>query len=651
MAGLAYRPEIDGLRAIAVVAVVLYHLDPSLLPGGYVGVDVFFVVSGYLITSLLAAEWRGTGRIDLTDFYARRIRRLMPALWLVVGTVMLASVFLLGPLGEPFHLTMDSAIASLGFLANFYFLQTTVDYFGARADQMPLLHLWSLGVEEQFYLVFPLLLGWMLARGPRFTWRCLGLLAILSMLLAEHWLAVKPANAFFHMPARFWELAAGAMIALLPSVLPVRARLWPWLAAMGLVLVLGSAMLTGLIGHFPGIGALPAVVGTALVLIVVHARGELGWTARWLASGPMVTVGLWSYPLYLWHWPLLAMDRAIRLEPSTLAWRAGLCLVAVALAGLTYRFVEQPVRRRWRWPSRRILLGGIAATVGLIAVAGSLGRQDFVPEERSGLVIQTRDDRPANMNLCHFGLGSRIVSLQRETCLPDAGRPSRVAIWGDSHALAWGPFAEALADARGRSVLSITMDSCAPLLGRSQPHRNYPRHRENCEALNALAIERLTEPGAFDLVILAARWAEDVDATEEGAGLSARLDATLARLAQAVPEVIVLGPAPALAHPAPRCIAAGRLDECAVPTARFEAEVRPVREALEKGLAGHGGIRFVDPSRFLCEGDTCPVMKDGYALYWDDDHFTSTAARAFGESYLLAPSRYTLDIPPPPSGR
>jgi peptidoglycan/LPS O-acetylase OafA/YrhL len=445
MSALAYRREIDGLRAIAVAAVVLYHLDAALLPGGFAGVDVFFVLSGYLITSLLVKERQATGRIDLMDFYARRVRRLLPALLLVVTTVLLLSTWWLGPLGTPFHLLTESALASVLFVANEYFLATAGDYFAGPADQLPLLHLWSLAVEEQFYLVYPLLLGLLLARGARATWQWLLVLSVVSLLFAEHWLQFSPERAFFRMPARFWELAAGALVAVSPAAARAGGRGMAWLAAVGLALVLASLVLGPWQDHFPGVGALAPVLGTAMVLRAVHVAGDLGWVGRGLSAAPMVWLGLWSYSLYLWHWPLLALDRATSLSPSPLAWRAGLCLVALGLAALTYRYVEQPVRRGWRWPSHRVVLTGGALGLGVLVLAVGLGRLDLVPEGRRELVARTLDDRPADMATCHYASIAEMADATPPDCPVAPG--ARLVVWGDSHALAWRPFADVLARA------------------------------------------------------------------------------------------------------------------------------------------------------------------------------------------------------------
>lgn len=640
MSTLAYRREIDGLRAIAVAAVVLYHLDEAILPGGFAGVDVFFVLSGYLITSLLVDEHQATGRIDLMDFYARRVRRLLPALWVVITTVLLLSVVLLGPMGPPFHGLTDSALASLVFLANEYFLATAGDYFAGPAEQLPLLHLWSLAVEEQFYLVFPLLLWMLLLRGRRAAWQWLGVLSLASLLLAEHWMLFSPERAFFRTSSRFWELAAGALVALSPAVAAGASKRTRFLATGGLLLVLLTLVAGAWDEHFPGLGALPPVVGTAMLLRAIHVSSDLGPVGRLLSADPMVRLGLWSYALYLWHWPLLALERATSLSPPSLAWRAALCLLAVGLAGLTHAFIERPVRRGLHWSSKRMVLAGTVSGIVVIAIVQALGQQDLVPLERREMVARTLADRPQDMSSCHYGAVDQVTRATPPACAP-GGKVGRVVVWGDSHALAMRPFADALARSRGTNAQPMTMDSCPPVVGPLTRDRKIPLRSTRCEARNRLALDAITAPGAYDVVVLGGLWT--TYAREPGGieKLSSRIEATLVRLVD-VPEVVLIASVPAMRHPVPTCIAAGRTDECAFPRAEFEQQAEPLRREMRALAARFPNLTVVDPTKFFCNDRECPAVKDGYGLFWDDDHVSSTAALAFGEAYLADPARYTL---------
>lgn len=311
--GIRYAPEIDGLRAIAVLAVVLYHAfeQPA---AGLVGVDIFFVISGYLITAILRREYEATGAIDFRAFYERRVRRLLPALGVVMAVVLIAF---------PLPGVRESALAASVFGANFYF-QNAPDE-GLR----PLAHLWSLSVEEQFYMAWPLLLLASM-RGGRAVW-CVALLTFAGLLLAQDFVNVDRRAAFYQMPARFWELSAGALIVFLP-----RLRAWP---RVGLALV--AVALTWRLRDFPGLGAMPAVLGSALLLHAVHTGAPLGMVGNLLRSRPMAWTGLISYSLYLWHWPLLAYDN---LAPSHWPVRLGLVALAFVMAWASYRFVETRFR-------------------------------------------------------------------------------------------------------------------------------------------------------------------------------------------------------------------------------------------------------------------------------------------------------------------
>jgi peptidoglycan/LPS O-acetylase OafA/YrhL len=296
-------------------------------------VDVFFVISGYLISRLLYWEWMASGRIDLLAFYARRIRRILPAMAVVVLITVGASMFLLPSIGEQRNVA-QSASASLLFAANFYFQNVTGGYFDSGSDRLPLLHLWSLAVEEQFYFVWPLGLILLLRFWPKHRLRAITVLAVVSLLMAEWLIFSNPNAAFYQMAGRFWELAVGGLIAMRPpDQLPDgRAH-----AFAGLVLVLIALFIPT--AHFPGVGSLPAVIGAAFLLHAVHGSNQLGKAGALLTARPMVFIGLISYSLYLWHWPLLAFERATRVAVSPASARTAVVVSAVLLAWLSYRYV------------------------------------------------------------------------------------------------------------------------------------------------------------------------------------------------------------------------------------------------------------------------------------------------------------------------
>ncbi len=629
MSEIAYRPEIDGLRAIAVLSVVLYHA--GIGPGaGFAGVDVFFVISGYLITALLHKEWTRSGRIDLFGFYARRMRRIVPALIVVVTCTVIASTMLLSPYGEQ-HKLAQSAVASLLFVANFHFQATSGGYFDGDSALLPLLHLWSLAVEEQFYLLWPLALIGLLRR-PKSTAPAIAILAIASLALAEYLVRNDPSAAFYQMPPRFWELALGGLVALQPSR---QMRDGRTLASVGIVVLLAGLFIP--VVHFPALGALPAVAGSALLLRGIHGSAPSGWVGAWLRSRPMVFFGLISYSLYLWHWPLLAIDRATRIGPSPLAVRVLLAICAVVLAWLSYRFVEKPFRRPDPGTSnRKLVASGLITSLSLaycIATLGSGLDQMHPPSAAMTLAERTSEDMPANVNHCHYSSLESLSVFPKSNCNSVPGKPVRVVIWGDSHALAWQAFAWKLAQHDGVAAIDYTRDSCPPVLGYMIPART-SRPGELCKGFNERVIARIKD---VDTLVLAASWlnyfGSDND-PQTGMAFKARLEATIRQVLPQVKRIIVLGPTPHLRDSAVRCIEQSNLAACAVGRHAYDAQAAASRKGLMSLTAISEKIEYVETAGFFCTADACPALKDGYGLYWDDNHVSSTAARRFAEHYL-----------------
>jgi len=647
--GIAYRHEIDGLRAIAVLGVVLYHAGVPGLSGGFAGVDVFFVISGYLITSLLLREWRERGAIDLIGFYARRVRRLLPALWLVIATTLVAAMVLL-PAGPPMREFLDSSIAALLFVANFHFAANSGGYFDGPADEMPLLHLWSLSVEEQYYFVLPILLVLVLWRWPR-AWRTwLVVASVASFLYAEYLLRTVPSGAFFQMPARFWELGVGGWIA---GCKPGRlAPRWPpRLLAAGLLLALAALFVT-LAEHFPGAGALPAVIGAALVLYALHDSDRLGTCGRLLASRPLVAVGLVSYSLYLWHWPLLAFDRAMAVEPSSLATRLGLCVVALALSFCSYRYVETPFRRTiLRRPRLGVLVGGSLVSMMLMGASWGLRSDLAATSPAEDLAWKAGMDRPQNMARCHLDLGEDVARLPGKECSSDPSREPDVVVWGDSHALAWQPLAWEVARAHGGSAIGFALDSCSPAADYARFRADFPGHQAACRRFNKMAIEYVATHRVATL-IMSARWLMLFQPSQDGRTrgelpsqadadeLVTALDRALAHVAPRVDRIVLMAPPPQLRDAAPKCIAQSRPDACAVTRAQYDRMAEHSRQVLMRLAARYSNVTVVDPADFFCDSLECPVMKDGHALFWDDDHVSATAARAFARVYVQNPQRW-----------
>src|SRR5918995_19566 len=379
---LSYRPDIDGLRAIAVAIVVAFHAGVPGFGGGFVGVDVFFVISGFLITGLLVEELRETGSISLSRFYARRVRRLLPALALVLAsTILLGSLLLLGVAGEQQDLAKSALAAALSVSNIWFWLRS--NYFSVMADLLPLLHTWSLSVEEQYYLVWPaLLISLMLLARKR--WSVFTRLLLATLLLvgtvtfawSVRTTSTDPTGAFFLMPMRAWEFAiGGALVLAAPAIARWPALVRTSLFVVGVVLIgVATAILDSEVAY-PGTAVLLPTLGTA-ALIAGGCGTGFAPVQGWLSSRGMVAIGQLSYSWYLWHWPLLSFARISELGERSLARDGTIALVSLGLAWLTYRFVEQPIRsRQYRGfrGTRTTLLSGAAMSAAVVCCAVGLG--------------------------------------------------------------------------------------------------------------------------------------------------------------------------------------------------------------------------------------------------------------------------------------
>lgn len=616
-------------------AVVCYHAFPSALPGGFVGVDIFFVISGYLITTLLLREHAGTGRIDFAAFYARRARRLLPALLaMLVGTMALMVAFM----GRHELLIDDAATSSLwslAFAVNLHFQSSVGGYFDAAAHTRPLLHLWSLSVEEQFYLIFPWLLAVLLARGPATRARWLALATLASFLLSEYWANVEPGAGFYQMPSRFWELGAGSLVAFAPSNESRRVR---GLLAAGLLLCLLSCLQAHRWGGFPGKAALPVILGASLMLLAVHRGGVTGYAGSMLRSRGFVMLGLVSYPLYLWHWPLLVMANQAGMQPAGTGIRLATCAVALLLAIVSWRFIETPARRLrihqpWRWLGSWLIVACVAGTLLI-----GLSKVKRVPADVQRMSAAARADMPVMNEACRFPDDREVRALLPAACNSRPSQTPTIVLWGDSHASAWQPFAWRLAAASNASAMALTLNSCPP-----GPVVAAAGRGANCEQFNRLAMQWL-ERHPVDTLVVAQRWPRPAsEAVAVPASLALRVDALEQALRglRHVQRIIVMGPLPTTSRHAPDCIALGWDVACSSETVLHRARVAPVWTRLEAMASRFPNVVLVDPTDYFCDDARCPPALHGFGLYRDDNHITASASRDFADAYLADSARYT----------
>lgn len=629
---MKYRAEIDGMRAVAVVPVVLFHADVPGFSGGYLGVDVFFVISGFLITSIVARQVR-EGRFSVTTFYERRARRLMPALFAMLAATMAFGV----AVAPPRHLVElgESVLAVCLYVSNIVFWRR-IDYFASDAELNPLLHTWSLSVEEQFYLLWPttLLLAHRL-RPTAMRWVVL-LGMVLSFGLGEYLSHRSSDAAFYLLPTRAWELLAGGALALFPEVRE-RARdgaVGEALPALGLVLVGLPMLLYPVNMPLPGVWLLPTVVGTLLVLGWAGPGNRAG---RLLAQGPIVHVGLLSYSLYLWHQPLLAYQRQLSVwRPDPLV-TAGLIGLSVVLAQLSWRYVEAPFRTHGRFTPRQVFGATLAASalacaigLGLRTSNGWLER--FAPPVREAYALsmphggrpcQHSAWTPADHPLCRRG---------------PAGVPARALLLGDSHGAAIGPALGELAERIGLPLEEGSFLACPPLVGDGiRAGRGTPR---GCLAHNRRMLERAADP-AIDTLVIMARWnrtlrgpvvdercIEGRETGEKGPEMDAAIATSLRNWLALGKRVVVVQPTPEFGCRVPETLAklrwwgGGTFEKPRQEVLERSERFRAIVAAIE-----HPNLVVVESLDALCDEARCFTERDGAILYDDDDHLGLHGAR------------------------
>lgn len=609
-AAIRYRRDIDGLRALAILPVLLFHAHVPGFSGGYVGVDIFFVISGFLITGIIAREV-DDGRFSLVRFYERRFRRILPALTLMMVAVLGAAAWLYLPgdvEGVP-----KSALAATVFASNLWFFADT-GYFAGGADVKPLLHTWSLAVEEQYYIGFPVLLMLLARFAPRWRTVVVAMTAAGSLALCIAMQRDPTGFAFYLLPARAWELFAGALLAL--GAAPVAQPRWlreaiAW-AGCGAIAVAVAVYDRSTL--FPGMAALLPVAGAAALL---HAAPGTSM-GRLLAMPPLVGVGLLSYSLYLWHWPLIVFTEYATDLPLAGWTRVAVIGGAFVAAFLSWRFVEQPFRDTHRISARGIFAftGGAMALVGglsLALLAAGPWPSRFAPAVLAQ--IAGRDDVSPERGRCHdsFVRGAQPCTLGAATT-PDA------LLWGDSHGVELAHALGEQARAEGRSLIQRTASSCPPVL-------DYEAKDARCGAANRATFDAIRADPRIRRVYLAAFWGNgDFD----DATFVARLDRTIRALRAEGRQVTIIGPVPPQPFDVPRRLAhlahAGdAAGATGVDRAAIEARTRHLRALFAAWQAR--GATYIDPIRALCSADHCAIERDGEPLYFDTHHLSVAGAR------------------------
>ncbi|MFB7432247.1 acyltransferase family protein [Streptomyces microflavus] len=662
-----FRPDIEGLRAVAVLAVLAFHAEIPGLAGGFIGVDVFFVISGYLITGLLVREAVSTGRIRLGDFFSRRARRLLPSAAVVLAAVAVAGAWLTVPLRRT-DLEYDVLSAALS-LANWRFVSQRTDYLAAGHDQSPLLHFWSLAVEEQFYLFWAPLLAVVVLCAARAVRRgravrsvvalVTGALVLGSFALSLHWTEDSVSLAYLGTPSRVWQFGVGALLALLPWHLlrgPRTLRLlcgWGGAAAIGWCVVAYDASTP-----YPGYAALvPTLATAAVILAAIPGRGERNvqgpyGVGRLLAGRAPRAVGRLSYTLYLWHWPVLVLAEA---RLGALGWpaRTALTLAAVLPALATMRWVEQPLRRSRTVSElpRRGLAVGVSAIVLPVALALVVGTATLhlmgpaTPVDVKGLPpgavsgpsllartpgasagngpvvpnpAQARKDFPPDRD-CQV---APEVTRSPQCLFGAMDSPDRIVLLGDSHAGQWFSPMLALAAQRGWALQELVKQGC-PLAQLAVDSPQLGRAYRECDTWRADTLERLRTGPKPRLIVIASlnRYTTDRQL------LAAAWEKTLRPLRATGAPIVYIEDTPVPGTDIPACVSGAPDDDAACAFSRAEAvPADPLARRIASGAVP--GVRSISVNPVLCPGDgpTCPAVRDRILLYRDDAHLTNVAA-------------------------
>lgn len=660
----AFRADIQGMRAVAVGAVLVFHVWPSALPGGYIGVDVFFVISGYLITGLLIRELESTGKIRLLEFYARRIRRLVPAASATLFAVAAATITWMSVADWPG--VAKELVASAFYVQNLFLVGKQVDYLAVDAAPSPLLHYWSLSIEEQYYILWPVLMVVVAAAAQKFGWglrrsllQTLGALCLLSLAHAIHLSFVDPAPAYFLTTTRIWELGIGGILAILPDSSrlprPVRSTAgWLGIAGISVAAAFYSNRLP-----FPGYEALLPTVGAALLLAA--SLGKESVLGRFLAAEPMQYLGAVSYSLYLWHWPAVIFYPYVTgRSPDTLQDGVLVVVVSILLAHLSRQLIEERFRRSR--PAEKLRPYAIAGAlgVGIASVSWVISAQSVSKAEAAFEGMVASPAHPGALVL----LGGAVSSDPAEGFVPDAslarldrgpaygldgssrcigsvksveissceyGSPesdTRIVIVGDSHAVHWLPALELVAKRTGWHVTGLTKSSCAftdELIGISSSGST--RAYTECRVWGGKVVEQLLrDKPALVILSHSARHALPDGRRGQGdAEIAAGIVRHVSRLQEAGIKVAAIEHTPWQIQDVPRCMAS--------PGATNESCSSPPADATYTGSIGElvamqPGVALIPTLDYFCEQSACPVVIGNVLVYRDRHHLTATYAKS-----------------------
>ncbi len=616
-----YRPDIDGLRAIAVLSVVLHHIDPSLLPGGFIGVDIFFVISGYLISAHISKEVRDK-TFTIKRFYKRRINRIMPALVTVLIATLLVGAVLLSP-SDLIRLAKSAGFSILG-VSNIFFWQEYGNYFSRNSGEAPLLHTWSLGVEEQFYVIWPFIIILLLKLNRRFIVGLLTLLTIAAIAVSEIAISMVASASYYLLPTRFFELMIGGCLALIVAHRRPGSRIYAKLCyGLGFLLIGRSLFVLNKASFFPGINALWPCLGAALI---IWAGNNAYKRSAILTNRPMVFIGLISYSLYLWHWPIIAYLHYLAIPISPLI---GMAVVtsSLLLAWLSWKFVEVPMRQSGAGFSfARVFAQRFAIpAILLLSIAAAIIFNKGFPERFDPRVAEFEAVLTVKPDLlrsgCHVPSALYSTPPDADKCRLGADKPELDGILiGDSIANHFTGMLDVMAKAGHLTLMDFTMDGCVPILGYKTGKMS--AYEEKCLKRNAAAYALIAEKH-FSLVVLAGSWPRKAEA---GPQIMASLDQILKTGA----SVTIIIRNQIIAH-ADSCLIRGMMYNS---QKSCDVVREPPPEYFKDIAEKYPQVHIIDPNQVICVKQTCSPIMANTPLYRDESHLNDIGSRLIGTALL-----------------
>jgi len=634
-----YRPDIDGLRALAVLSVIIFHINESIIPGGFVGVDIFFVISGYLITRHIFRDLNAN-KFSLLEFYRRRVKRIMPAMLVVVLLTIVITQFIYLP--RDAEKVAQSGLWSLLSLANAYFwLFEDTSYFAAASNEKPLLHLWSLGVEEQFYIFWPLILMFTYRLGHgKYFFSIFGFITIVSFLLGDYLFSYDPSFTYYMLPTRAGELLIGALLAqfiLKRGEIKIPGFVVSLSSQIGVALIVISLFFFSKQDVFPGIRAIPPTLGAALLMFSGHYGSPI--SNRILKLQPVVWVGIISYSAYLWHWPVIAFYR-YGYSDITLISGVVIFALSILLGWLSYRYIETPFRHSKRgavqvFIRQFIIPSGCIAFIALLSMKiDGYGVRWFSEEYKASLLTLRDETRPAY----HFDYvcQSQVITAQdinNNKCVlgeVSKGDPD-VILWGDSNAAHYIGIIGAFAKKAGFSFRNIEIGDCPPIDADASSFAKAKRVSD-CRKSREVSLDTVNN---YKIVLISADWVYYQSRSDSFLNVFYE---TVQSIVDKGKKVIIIGKAPIINSYDRLCrekAISFPFVTCDMPSAPLDNQVAEVNNKLKDFATRNEDISYYDFNDYLCPNGSCSVRdKYGRVMYYDPEHLALEASWNIGDRII-----------------